>query len=168
VSDSFYKFERYQGRLHGYPDCCIDFYHERSSNTPSPEWRSINPFADRITDESLGKDASVSIDDRLSQFADWDGRYAFFAREFFPSPGCETALLQGHAIYDNLSSAMFPRLVEDYFRLNFGYNYLVAQAVHTGDSHRPIPGELGSEHLLFYLPLQDVLTTSRYSPAGVE
>lgn len=162
LSDSFPTFERYQGRLHGYPDCCIDFYHERSSNAPSPEWRSIEPFADRINDEALENDLSASIDDMLPQFSGWDDRYAFFAREFFPEPGCETALTQGEVIFDSLSSEYPTPLIEDYFGLNFGYNYLVARAVHTGGTHRPVPGELGEEHLMFYLPLRDLLTIPRY------
>lgn len=163
LRDSFQEFERYQGRLHGYRDCCIDFYHERSSNAPSPEWRSIEPFADRINDEALGGDISVSIDDVLPQFSGWDDRCVFFAREFFPEPGCETALTQGEAIFASLSSEYLTPLVEDYFRLNFGYNFLVARAVHTGGTHRPDPGELGEEHLMFYLPLRELLTISRYS-----
>jgi hypothetical protein len=163
LRDSFQEFERYQGRLHGYPDCCIDFYHERSSNAASPEWRSIEPFTDRINDEALGNGISVSIDDVLPQFVDWNDRYAFFAREFFPEPGCETARMKGQAIYDELLSEVSTQLIEDYFGLTFGYNYLVARAVHTGGSHRPTPGVLGREHLLFYLPLRDVFTISRYS-----
>jgi len=163
LSDSFPKFERYQGRLHGYPDCCIDFYHERSSNTPSPEWRSIEPFADRINDAALGDDIAVSIDGVLPQFSGWDDGYAFFAREFFPEPGCEAALTQGEAIFDSLSSEYPTPLIEDYFRLNFGYTYLIARAVHTGGTHRPVPGQLGEEHLMFYLPLRDLLKTPRYS-----
>lgn len=163
LSESFHTFERYQGRLHGYPDCCIDFYHERTSNAPAPEWRSIEPFADQINDEALGNGGSASIDDVLPRFSEWEDRFAFFAREFFPEPGCETALTQGQAIYDELSSEYSTRLVEEYFRLTFGYNYLVARAVHTGGSHRPTPGDLGREHLRFYLPLCELLTTSRYS-----
>ncbi|WP_318570568.1 hypothetical protein [Salinigranum marinum] len=162
-SDSFHNFERYQGRLHGYPDCCIDFYHERTSNAPAPEWRSIKPFADQINDEALGNGSSAPIDDVLPRFSEWEDRYAFFAREFFPEPGCETALTKGRAIYDGLSSEYSTRLVEEYFGLTFGYNYLVARAVHTGGSHRPTPGDLGREHLRFYLPLRELLTTSRYS-----
>ncbi|RAW45830.1 hypothetical protein DQW50_06345 [Halorubrum sp. 48-1-W] len=163
LSDSFPKFERYQGRLHGYPDCCIDFYHDRSSNAPSPEWRSIEPFADRINEPALGNGLSASIDDMLPQFSGRDDRFAFFAREFFPEPGCETALTQGEVIFDSLSSEYPTALIEDYFRLNFSYNYLIARAVHTGGTHRPVPGELGEEHLMFYLPLRELLTIPRYS-----
>lgn len=162
LHDSFRSFERYQGQLHGYPECCTEFYHERSSNAPSPEWRSVEPFADRINGEALGDGISVSIDDVLAPLVDREGRYAFFARAFFPEPGCETALTQGRGIYDGLSSELPPQVVDDYFRLLFGYNYLVARSVHTGGSHRPTPGVLGREHLLFYLPLRDLLTSPPY------
>ncbi|MFC6875136.1 hypothetical protein [Halobellus marinus] len=163
LHDSSQQFERYQGRLHGYPDCCIEFYHERSATAPSPEWRSIEPFADRIADESLGDGIAVSLDEVLPRFSDWEGRYAFFAREFFPEPGCDTARTHGQAIYDELSSAEPVQLIEDHFGLTFGYNYLVARAVHTGGSYRPTPGDLGQEHLMFYLPLRELVTMPRYS-----
>lgn len=163
LDDSFEAFERYQGRLHGYPDCCIDCYHERSPESPSPEWRSINPYADRVNTQALGAGESGSIDAALPQFTEWDGRYAFFAREFFPEPGCGTARSRGRTIYDALVAGGSSRVVEDYFRLIFGYNYLVATAVHTGGSHRPMPGDLGREHLMFYLPLHELVTMPRYT-----
>ncbi|MEF8814563.1 MAG: hypothetical protein V5A55_12200 [Halovenus sp.] len=155
-------FERYQGRLHGYPDCCIDFYYDRAPDTPPPEWRSVEPFADRIEDAALGDGVSTSIDDVLPRVSDWEDGYAFFAREFFPEPECDTALSDGRTIHERLSASVPDRLVDDYFRLTFGYDYLVARSVRTGGSHRPTPGALGREHLLFYLPLRDVLTVPRY------
>jgi len=163
LDGSFHTFERYQGELHGYPDCCIEFYQARASNAPSPERRSIEPFADRIADDAIGHGPAVAIDDLLVEFTEWDGRYAFFAREFFPEPGCETAREQGRAIYDGLSSGMSTRLVEDYFGLTFAYNYLVARAVQAGESRRPAPGKLGREHLMFYLPLRAVSAAPRYT-----
>ncbi len=98
----------------------------------------------------------------LPRFSDWEDGYAFFAREFFPGPGCETALSAGRTVHERLSSSVPDQLVDDYFALTFGYDYLVARAVRTGGSHRPMPGTLGREHLLFYLPLRDVLTLARY------
>lgn len=163
VDGPFETFERYQGRLHGYPDCCIDFYHERSPDAPSPEWRSIEPYADRIPDDALPAGQSGSVDDALPEYGAVEDYPAFFAREFFPEPGCDTARSKGQGIFDSLSSTMSTRLVEDYFRLSFGYNYLVARAVHTGGSQRPTPGSLGREHLLFYLPLGDLEAMPRYS-----
>jgi hypothetical protein len=163
LNKSFQDFERYQGQLHGYPDCCIKSYHERAPHAPSPEWRSIEPFGDRIIDQTLGNGTSVSIDDVVPPFSDWDGRYAFFAREFFPEPGCEMAQTRGEAISQALAAKYPTQLVEDQFRINFGYNYLVARRVQAGGSRRPVPGALGAEHLLFYLPVGELLTTARYS-----
>lgn len=163
ADERFEPFERYQGRLHGYPDCCIAFYHERSPSAPSPEWRSIEPFTDRIDEDALGAGPSVSLDEVLTPFTEWKESCAFFTREFFPEPGCDTARTKGRAIHEALSSAASSRLVEDYFRLIFGYNYLVARAVQTGGTHRPAPGEIGREHLLFYLPFRELSTMPRYS-----
>jgi hypothetical protein len=163
VDGPFETFERYQGQLHGYPDCCIDFYHERSADAPSPEWRSVEPFRDRIATDALEAGPSGSIDDALPAFSECDGCAAFFAREFFPEPGCDTALATGEAICDALSSPFPTRLVEDSVRLTLGYNYLVARAVHTGDSQRPTPGALGREHLMFYLPVDELAGMPRYS-----
>jgi hypothetical protein len=163
VADSFEAFERYQGRLHGYPDCCIDFYQNRSPDSPSPEWQSIAAFADRIHEAALEAGPSGSIDDVVPEFLDAEAEYAFFAREFFPEPECETARTKGRAVYDALAAVVDERLVEDYFRLTFGFNYLVAQAVHTGGNRRPNPGDLGREDLLFYAPLGELTTLPRYS-----
>jgi hypothetical protein len=87
----------------------------------------------------------------------------FFAREFFPEPGCETARATGMAMYEDLETALPGDLVRDFFRLNFGIDYLVARTVHTSGDRRPSPGEFGREHLLFYLPLREVLTRPRYA-----
>ncbi|WP_336136131.1 hypothetical protein [Natronomonas amylolytica] len=163
VADSFGDFERYQGRLHGYPDCCIDFYQDRSPDSPAPEWQAIAPFADRIDEDALGAGPAGSIDDVVPAFPDTEAEYAFFAREFFPEPGCETARTKGRAVYDTLAAVVDERLVEDYFKLTFGFNYLVAQAVHTGGNRRPTPGDLGREDLLFYAPLGELTTLPRYS-----
>lgn len=163
VNESFDTFERYQGQSHGYPDCCIDYYQDRTPDSPSPEWRSVEPFTDRIRDAALGQGPAMSIDDVVSTFLDREDGYAFFAREFFPEPGCETATAKGRSIYEELSSALPESLVRDYFRLNFGTNYLVARAVHSGRERRPSPGELGREHLLWYAPLREALAVPRYT-----
>lgn len=163
VTDSFDAFERYQGRLHGYPDCCIDFYGDRSTDSPSPEWRSVEPFADRVREDALGGGPSTSIDDVLPAFLAHEGNRAFFAREFFPEPDCETAAATGRAIFEELSSALPDRLVRDYFGLNFGVDYLVARTVDDGGDRRPSPGVLGREHLLIYLPLRATSRTPRYA-----
>lgn len=165
LGDSFQPFERFQGQLHSYPKCCIDFYQGRSSDEPAPEWRSIEPFVDRINEDALGNGLASSIDAVLPQFSEWENRHAFFTREFFPEPGCEQALSTGRALGAALPSEYSPRLVEDYFAVTFGYNYLVARAVHSGGSHRPRPGALGREHLLFYLPVEALSSVPRYSDA---
>jgi hypothetical protein len=161
LTESFDEFERYQGRLHGYPDCCIDFYQRRSPNAPSPEWRAVEPFADRIRDDALGRGLAASMDSAFSTPLDREEASGFFAREFFPEPGCETAKAIGRAIRGDLKTDLSEDLVRDYFRLNFGIDYLVARAVRAGGDRRPSPGELGREHLLFYLPLREALTTAR-------
>lgn len=163
VADSFETFERYQGQLHGYPDCCIEFYQNRSPDAPSPEWRAVEPFADRIRSDALGQGLALSMDEIFSTTPGREEISGFFTREFFPEPGCETAKTKGRTIYEDLESAMPEDLVRDYFRLNFGIDYLVAQAVHQSGDRRPEPGEFGREHLLFYLPLREVLTMPRYA-----
>jgi hypothetical protein len=160
VNDTSETFERYQGQLHGYPDCCIDFYHNRSADQPSPEWRSVDPFTDWIREEAFEADPS-SVDDVFSTTLDPEEIYPFFAREFFPEPGCETANAKGKAIYEKLSGALPDRLVNNYFRLNFAYDYSVARTMVQGGDRRPAAGRLGREHLLFYLPLQDLLSGSK-------
>jgi hypothetical protein len=161
VNDSPETFERYQGQLHGYPDCCIDFYLNRSADQPSPEWRSVEPFTDWIREEAFDEEVS-SLDDVFSRELDPEETYPFFAREFFPEPGCETATARGEAIYEELSTALPDELVRDYFRLNLAYNTLVARTMVHGGDRRPAAGRLGREHLLFYLPLQNVLSSSKY------
>ena len=162
LTESFDEFERYQGRLHGYPDCCIDFYQRRSPDAPSPEWRAVEPFADRIREDALGGGLAASIDSVFSTPLSREEVSGFFTREFFPEPACETATATGRAIRRDLKADLPEALVRDYFRLNFGIDYLVARAVRAGGDRRPSPGELGREQLLFYLPLRETVTAARY------
>lgn len=162
VEDDFRSFERYQGRLHGYPECCIDFYGDRSPTKPSPEWRALEPFGDRIDLTAVGAGVDGSIDEVVTGYD--DACYAVFAREFFPDPGCETARERGRALYEFMADARPERLADDYFSVVLAANYLVALNVHTGEYRRPSPGALGREHLLQYLPLSDVLAVPRYAP----
>lgn len=156
------RFERYQGHLHGYPGCCIDFFHTRAADSV-PEQRSVAPFADRVDEEALANEpASVSVEDLFPGLLEDEGAYAFFAREFYPEPGCDTARGKGERIYDELAAAFPDRLVADYFRLNFGFSYLMADRVGGIGTPRPSPGALGREHLYSYLPLGGLLTASRY------
>jgi len=162
VNDTADTFERYQGKLHGYPDCCIDFYENRAPDRPCPEWRSVEPFADWIDENAIGNDVS-SIDAVFSRSLDTEDIRAFFAREFFPEPGCETATETGTAIYEGLSTVLQDQLVHDYFRLHFAYNYFVARTMIEGGDRRPQAGQLGREHLLFYAPLESLVSSSPYA-----
>lgn len=146
---------RLVGRLHGYPDCCVDHYQDRTPGEPSPEARSVDPLAGRVADDLLDgtADPSVSIDDLLVDFFDDSHAYVFFAREFFPEPGCRTARERGTEIYEALADRVPEGLVRDHFRLNYGWNYLVAWTLGERGTRRPSPGCLGREHLLSYLQL---------------
>jgi hypothetical protein len=167
LTDDQAAFAQYQGVLHGYPDCCIEYYaeHDRQTDT-GPEIEAMKAIAPYVDDrlDSGNADRSASIDELLGGLFETPQAYAFFAREFFPTPGCERARRQGISIYDTLSAAYPEELVEDYFRINAGWSYLMAKAT-TPDgrsSTRPPPGSLGREHLLFYLPLSVAVTNPRY------
>lgn len=153
-------FERLQGRLHGYPECCIDSFYERPADEPPPEVRATDPLAGYVDEDLMDgePDTSVSVAELLPDLLEAPDSFAHFAREFFPEPGCETARQRGRAIYETLAEAFPTPLVRDYFRLNYGWNYLVARAVSTGGSRRPRVGSLGREHLLFYQPLASTAT----------
>lgn len=161
-------FERYQGDVHGYPECCVEAFHDRAQDRPSPEWRSVEPLASEVRESALAGDG-VSIDDVLPGVFESEGdpsSSSFFAREFFPEPDCETARETGAAVYDALREEFGEMLVRDYFALNYALCYWVAktlrkQAANRG--RRPAAGELGIEHFSFYAPLGHVRTFPRYS-----
>ena len=152
-------FERYQGRLHGYPDCCIEFFQEedRFDGDRSPEARSLDALSDEISEARLqeGSVAEAPIEELVGGFFESPQRYAFFAHEFYPEPGCETARKRGVEIYDTLVEHLPEPLVRDYFRVNFGWSLLKARDATDSDV-------FGTEHLLFYLPLQVLPSMSRY------
>lgn len=161
-------FERYQGDLHGYPECCVAAFHDRAQDRPSPEWRSVEPLASEVREDALAGD-SVSIDGVLPDVFESEGvpsLVPFFAREFFPEQDCETARETGAAVYDALCEEFDETLVRDHFALNYALCYWVAktlreQAANRG--RRPAAGELGIEHFSFYAPLGHVRTFPRYS-----
>ncbi|MEF8799625.1 MAG: hypothetical protein V5A56_01140 [Halolamina sp.] len=170
VTDDQAAFARYQGALHGYPECCIEYYaeHERQTDT-GPEVEAMEPIAPYVDDElgSEEMDRSASIEQLMAGLFETPQAYAFFAREFFPRPGCEQARRRGISIYETLCEAYPEELVKDYFRINAGWSYLMAKAT-TPDGRsatRPSPGSLGWEHLLFYLPLSVTVTNPRYQTA---
>lgn len=166
LDDDQTAFEAYQGMLHGYPECCIETYQSRQSEEQSPEWRSVEPLADRVTDDDFSPSAGNRIDKYFDDLFGTPDVYAFFTREFFPEPGCSTARAKGVEIYDALEGVLPETLVRDYFRFNFGYSYLEARSMEDGERELPTPGALGQEHLYFYLPLETMLELSRYRDAG--
>lgn len=165
VTENREPFEKYQGSLHGYPDCCIRFMRNRTGDPPPAEIRSVTPFADHVNDSLLddSDNTSISIDRIVSDFSSTDEFYSFFARAFYPEPGCETAVSKGRRIYDELADSYAEDLAKDHFRLNFGISYTRGRGVVEGAKSHPTPGILGREHLYFYMPLQSLLTLSRYS-----
>lgn len=164
ISEDLEQFDTYRGRLHGYPECCIRFLHDRVSESP-PETRSMEPFSEHINDTLLmdHDNTSVSITQIVSDFSSIDEFYSFFARAFYPEPGCETAISKGREIYEEIADSYAESLAKDHFRLNFGITYMRGRGVVEGAKSHPTPGILGREHLYFYLPLQTLQTLSRYS-----
>lgn len=153
------RFDRYRGRLHGYPECCIESYLEQAENGSSPERNSMQPYDEFVDDKlfSSRRDPSTRIDELVPTLFETEDAYAFFAREFFPEVGCESARTKGKAVYDALVETYPEALVRDYFRLNFGFSALMAQATVTNASGRPPAGMLGREGRYFYLPLSALL-----------
>lgn len=166
VTDTRGKFEQYQGALHGYPECCIEYFSgSKRTEKSSPEVRAVEPIASSIDESQMleGHEThQISIDDCIDGLFEMPHVYAFFAREFFPEPDCDEARRRGIRIYDALSDAYPEPVVKDYFRINAGWSYLTAKATtpYRTNSSRPSPGALGREHLLFYLPL--AVTTQLY------
>ncbi len=167
VRDELAAFERYQGTLHGYPECCIEYYSDYGRDEETgPELEAVETIAESIEDEAIseGVDRSTSIEDVTPGLFEIPQAYAFFAREFFPEPECERARRRGISIYDTLCEAHVDDLVRDHFRINAGWSYLMARATapDTQGETRLSPGVLGWEHLLFYLPLAVTSETPRY------
>lgn len=164
ITEDQERFDRYRGRLHGYPDCCIRFLHDRISDSP-PETRSVEPFSKHVNDDLLEnhENTSASISQIVSDFSSTDEFYSFFARAFYPESGCETAISKGREIYEEIADSFSEALAEDHFRLNFGISYMRGRGVLEGAKSHPTPGVLGREHLYFYLPLQSLQTLSRYT-----
>ncbi|MFA9515776.1 hypothetical protein ACERIT_00910 [Halopenitus sp. H-Gu1] len=165
LEDTREAFDRYRGRLHGYPDCCLERFSsaDRESDL-GPEEASVEPIADYIDDDRLaaGPDPTVSITEIVSGLFETPDAYAFFVREFFPEPGCETARRRGIEVYETLSEVVSETLVQDHFRMNAGWNYVLARSLREVDPGRPAPGLLGREHLFSYLPLSVTSSLPRY------
>ncbi|SDX65477.1 hypothetical protein SAMN05216564_1011 [Halopenitus persicus] len=169
VSDDRAAFERYQGVLHGYPECCIEFFSEYERGAKAaPELEAVEPIVEYIDTEALPTDETPppSIGSIIDGIFETPHVYAFFAREFFPEPSCEQARRRGTAIYDSLCDSYPLPIVKDYFRINAGWSYLMAKATtaEVKSATRPTPGSIGQEHLLFFLPL--AVTMQQYR--GIE
>jgi hypothetical protein len=167
VEDDSDQFKQYQGHLHGYPDCCIEYFatYDRGPDA-APELESLKSIREYVDDERIGDETrhSHSIEEIVDGVFETPDVYAFFAREFFPEPGCDRARRRGIDIYESLSHAYPDALVEDYFRVNVGWSYQMARATahQRRDRSRPSPGSLGREHLLLYLPLSATCSLSKY------
>lgn len=154
------EFERFSGQLHGYPQCCVDFY-ARREGTP-PEWESVRPVAEQF-DLPLSFDpTSEPLDDALPSTLELDGGYGFFAREFFPEPSCDVAIARGQRISEVLEERFDRRSARDYFRLNFLFGFLEARNMVRGVQRRPTVADLGREAAAFYLPYAVFSTQERY------
>jgi hypothetical protein len=161
LDDEMEPFEVHRGDLHGYPRCCVEAFTDRPDDGAPPEWRSVASLVDIVREERLGE-RSGSVRELVGEFLDDPRSRAFFAREFFPEPDCDTAAERGRAVFEALVDPLPRALVEDYFRLNFAYCFAVADALTTGGRERPAVGDLGAEHALLYLPLGRTLNRDRY------
>lgn len=160
IEETQRDYEAYLGCLLGYPECCIDGFLQRTSGTQPPEVVSIAPLESQHQTDRLGR--ADSVDNLLEGFFDTDYAYAFFSREFFPDPRCQTAIVRGCAIFETLA-AYNDRLTEDFFRLNYLYCYAIADAIRSDATRtRPPVGMFGSEHVYFYLPLNVTERLDRY------
>jgi hypothetical protein len=121
-----------------------------------------------MTKHERGCGAGRTVDDLLPTVFETADAYAFFAREFFPGPGCATARKTGIELYETLLGEFPETLVRDRFRLDIGWSFLIARASSDPGRSRPAAGSLGREHLLFYLPLGTVLGLPRYRIDGEE
>lgn len=82
-------FGSYQGRLHGYPDCCIGYFREgdRFDGEGSLEVHSINALNDVVDERRVreGPIADTPIGKLLPGFFESPQSYAFFAHGFIRS-----------------------------------------------------------------------------------
>lgn len=166
IEESDGEFEAHLGRLHGYPDCCLDYFATFDRQGTAPELESIASIEESIHDDTLGQDPlSTAVETATDGLFETERAYAFFTREFFPEPGCDRARTLGRDIFEDIRDTYGETLARDFIRLNAGWSYLMAQGVaaETDTPSRPAPGTLGREHLLFYLPLSVTTSFSRYS-----
>lgn len=157
-------FEEYRGTLHGYPECCIQHFTDRKPRSPSPEQRSVAPVDAIIHEHLLGSGANVPLARIVNDLFETKHAFAFCSRKFFPGPRCGMAQSFGRTLYETLTTEfeLHGELVRDYYRLNLALDYLLAMTGHNGPGKLPEVGDLGIEHIYFYLPLKGTLTVSKY------
>jgi hypothetical protein len=160
VEETERDFERYQGGLHDYPDCCIDAFMHRSPGAPAPEVRSVEALS-CVREERIGA-SGVSVADVLPDFFEDPHAYSFFSRKFFPEPDCGTAPERGRDIFEGLTAAFSERMARDTFRLNYALCYTLAHSLTPEGGELPLVGSLGTEHVYAYLPLKNALSVPRY------
>lgn len=164
VNDERSAFERYKGRLHGYPECCVEHFVERATGDDPPEVRSVRPIESAVRGGRIGTDQTGSIAEIVPDLLERSYAYAFFSRAFFPHPGCEAARERGTEIHETLVDEVDGTLARDYVRLNCALAYVVAANTGShGKGELPPVGTLGTEQSYLYLPLAGTLSASRYS-----
>ncbi|MFB6106288.1 MAG: hypothetical protein ABEJ70_04870 [Halobacteriaceae archaeon] len=162
LADDQRAFERYQGELFGYPDCCVTAFEERAPGQPSPERRSVDPLADALDADRLG-DADASVDEVVPDLFENPYAPAFYARKFYPEPRCDAARDRGEAVLEALTDAYGARLARDYVRLNYALAYWAARAIEREGGDLPSVGALGAEQAHLYRPLAETLALPRYA-----
>lgn len=123
MDDKRDDFAQYQGRLHGYPDCCIEYFSSYNrTRDAAPEVEAVEPLTNAINNDIIQDDSnsSTSIEEFFEEIFEIPDIYAFFAREFYPEPGCNQARQQGISIYDVLCDGCPEELVNDFFKVNVG------------------------------------------------
>ncbi|WP_231186755.1 hypothetical protein [Haladaptatus sp. DYF46] len=160
VEETEREFERYQGGLHDYPDCCIDAFMDRSPDADAPEVRSVEALS-CVREERIGA-SGVSITDILPGFFEEPHAYSFFSRKFFPESDCVTAQECGRDILEGLTAAFPDRMARDIFRLNYALCFTLAHSLTPEGGELPRVGSLGTEHVYASLPLKNALSVPRY------
>lgn len=154
------RYQELLGDLLGYPDCCVTFFADRGSGPP-PELRSTAPFRSLVDADAL--ENAAHLESVLPGFADRPAAHAFFAREFYPEPGCERAITRGRRVVEVLREAADELVAADYVRLNYLYGLRLAKTVaEGGGGGRPELGDLGPEHGYFLLPFEHLDAVEKY------
>lgn len=152
------RYQEVLGDLLGYPDCCVAFFADRGGQPP--EWRSTASLRSLVNVDAL--QAAEHLEDVLPGFTDRPAAFAFFAREFYPEPGCDQAVSRGRQVHEVISEAAGEQVADDFLRLNYLYGLRLAMTVAKGGGGRPELGDLGPEHGYLYLPFRHLDVVERY------